>query len=395
MIQKVCVFTFVFLFSSYAFSSNDFSTVTSSFDNGNNNQYQKKSNKGKDKPDLWYYRAFAKIEEVIESPDESLSKISFLNDGNENKTNHADIIKQIEENLDPKDYPSMLKLSFYYAEDEELNKAIEYFDKACTLEVSRTCELYKQQLKQPKKNKIYSLLRKFDKNNPDIKLSLAIAKWYEDLEKNLTAINYYSYAVDKDPKLLLKMVELLKTANIESPSELEMAIIKTYIKYDSYIDDAEIRYKIFWLYYYSSSFDSILENQKISMYWLEKAAEAGHFEAKLKIAEEYKSGFYLEKNFAKSLYWYNSYCNEFKEGEYHFDYCSPFINKEKEIADLLTEANNGDMEAQFNLGIKLINIQALHKIGIYYLKQATDQGHEEAKLYYLIHKDRHWINFSG
>ncbi|OCG28607.1 hypothetical protein A9G11_10290 [Gilliamella sp. wkB108] len=568
MIQKICVFTFVFIFSSCAFSSNDFSTVMSSFGNGNNNRYQNKSNKGKDnlestrrlatayinlanslssrdcnrlkqlynlvktkktafaldydpysdykgkdgsvsnykkfgcntltddeinynllpklfgkgvslyktailsgdtesltillnrfklqeiplshfitiarmedkdlndnpyvkfligqlyiddyfvnknptkaveyfkaagdiqEHDLGYYLAFAKIEEGIESQDESLSKISFLNDENQNKTNHDDLIKQIEENLDPKDYPSMLRLSFYYAEDEKLNRAIEYFDIACTLEASRACELYKQQLKQPQKNKIYSLLRKFDKNNPDIKVSVAIAKWYEDLGKNLTAIYYYSYAMDKDPKLLLKMVKLLETANIEFSSELEMAIINTYIKYDSYIDNAEIKYKIFELYFYSSrSSDSVLEKQKISMYWLEKAAEAGHVLAKLKISDEYKSGRYIKQDFTKTLYWYNSYCNVFKENESYIYTCSPFIEKEKETSDLITKANNGDMEAQFNLGKILYDDVALYTTGLYYLKLAADQGHKEAKSYYHRYERRYELmcsmNFSG
>ncbi|MWN31306.1 MULTISPECIES: SEL1-like repeat protein [unclassified Gilliamella] len=347
--------------------------------------------------DLWYFLAFAKIEDVIAAQHQSINHFYLRDNVTEDWSEHADAINQIEEKLEQNDFLSISKLSYYYADEEKLNKAIEYFEKACELEASRACDLYEQQLNQPNKNKIYSLLRKFDKNNPDIKVSIDIAKWYEDLGKNLTAIDYYSYVVYKDPELLLKIAKLFKKANIKSSGELNDALIKTYTKYDSYVDNADIKYKIFLLYYPSMKHDDpTYEVNKIGLEWLEKAAKAGSAEARLAMAERFKTGSYLPKDYSKALYWYGNYCSiSVKIGFPFEEFCEPFLYGNKEVFDLLAKANSGDKNAQYKLGEKIVALGQLYEIGLYYLALAADQGHEKAKILYLINKDRHWINFSG
>ncbi|SCB88578.1 sel1 repeat family protein [Gilliamella intestini] len=241
------------------------------------------------------------------------------------------------------------------------------------------------------------MFRKFDKDNPDIKLTVEIAKWYEDLGKNLTAINYYSYVVDKDPELLLEIAKLFKKANIKSSYKLKDALIKTYTKYDSYVDNADIKYEIFLLYYPSMNYDDpTSEINKIGLEWLEKAAKGGSARARLEMAERFKAGNYLTKDYSKALYWYGSYCSiSIKIGFSFEEFCETFLYGNKEMFDLLAKADSGDKNAQYKLGEKIVALGQLYEIGLYYLALAADQGHEEAQILYLINKDRHWINFSG
>lgn len=343
--------------------------------------------------EVWYFLAFAKIEEMIELGEESFYKLPFLYDGYKDRINHAEIIKQIEEMLAPNDILHTLHLSYYYADDNKLNKAIEYFERACAIKPSSACDLYKQELKRPKKNKIYSLFLQFDKTNPNVQKSVEIAKWYEDVDKKLTAINYYSYVVDKEPELLLKIAELFKRVDIKPASYLDDILIKIYTKYDSYVDSAEIKYKIFSLYD-SLSLERTPERNKISMDWLEKSAKAGFSDAKLKMAELFKSGNYFTEDYIKALYWYSSYCNSLDDGGYYVYYCPLFVNKENKMVDLVAKAAKGDRDAQYKLGEKLVDLKNLHEIGLYYLELAAGQGHKEAQVLYLIKKNRRWICFS-
>ncbi|OCG79047.1 hypothetical protein A9G42_01460 [Gilliamella sp. Nev6-6] len=335
--------------------------------------------------DLWYFLVFAKMEEMIESPSSDVYNISILQNSNNHHTKHAEIIKQLEKTLTPNDVLHTLHLSLYYADDEKLNKAIEYFERACNIKSSSACNLYQKQLKQPEKNKIYSLFRQFDKTNPDIKITTDIAKWYEDSKKLYKAINYYSYIINKDPELLLKIAALFKKSDLNYDLKTDM-LVKIYTKYDSFVDRSDIKYEIYLLYYPSMDYDDpASETNKIGLAWLKKAAITGSAKAKLEMAKLFESGKYFTQNYTKALYWYGDYCKISINSGYGFEsFCEPFLGDTKDMINLIAKADGGNKEAQYELGVKFVKPSGLEEIGLYYLRLAADQGHEKAKILYII-----------
>lgn len=352
-----------------------------------------------DSQEVLYFIALAKIEETIEKLYFSIDENNHLTPS-EQRSDSADddnIIELIVKMANLNDVPTLLYLSYYYS-DTAINQSLTYFNKACIITSSEACNIYADHLKQkPTQQEIYTLLQKFDKKNPDFNTAVAIGKWYENEHKYINAINYYSYATNKDPKLLLKMAELYSKIYRYGYTYIENDIMNynrinlCYIKYLSYFDDVDIKYAIYLNYQKISQLRYDPEDEQNALFWLEASATDGHKERQYEIAEHYKWGRFSEKNYSKAAYWYNRYCtdNPIKETP---DYCQAFT-KINSIPHLQENADNGDMEAQYQMGTNLIKYTQLYKIGENYLKKAEDQGHFDAGIELMIY--RPLINFSG
>lgn len=353
-----------------------------------------------DSQEVLYFIALAKIEETIEKLYFNIDENNHLTPSEQSaeSVNDDNIIELIVEMANLNDVPTLLYLSYYYS-DTAINQSLTYFNKACIIASSEACNVYADHLKQkPTQQEIYTLLQNFDKKNPDFDTAVAIGKWYENEHKYINAINYYSYAINKDPKLLLKMAELYSKIYRYNYSYIENDIMNynrinlCYIKYLSYFDDVDIKYAIYLNYQKISQLRYDPEDEQNALFWLEASATDGHKESQYKIAEQYKwNGRFSEKNYSKAAYWYNRYCtdNPIKETP---DYCQAFT-KINSIPHLQENADNGDMEAQYQMGTNLIKYTQLYEIGEHYLKKAKDQGHFDAGIDLMIY--RPLINFSG
>lgn len=350
-----------------------------------------------DSQEVLYFIALAKIEETIE-------KLYFNTEENNHLTpseqrsdsvNDDNIIELIVKMANLNDVPTLLYLSYYYS-DTAINQSLTYFNKACIITSSEACIVYADYLKQkPTQQEIYTLLQNFDKKNPDFDTAVAIGKWYENEHNYINAINYYSYAINKDPKLLLKMAELY--SKIYRYGDIENDIMKynrinlCYINYLNYFDDVDIKYAIYLNYQKISELHYDPEDRQNALFWLEASATDDHKERQYEIAERYKWGRFSEKNYSKAAFWYNRYCtdNPIKETP---DYCQAFT-KINSIPHLQENADNGDMEAQYQMGKNLIKYTELYEIGEDYLNKAKDQGSFDAIIELMIY--RPLINFSG
>ena len=306
---------------------------------------------------LSYLIAYAKIEEQIEFFLDDKHNFSEEDYKYKNKVIDKKSLEDIHENASRGDIKSLLYLSQHYVNETKLNQALMYFNQACSLSSSRACEIYKLRRDLSRRSDLYPLLEKFDKDTPDPEIAIAIAKWCESHNKDLTAIYFYSYVADNNPKLFLNYVK--------SPRILE----KISSKYD---------------------YDSNLE-QKI--YWLEAAANAGSFSSKQTLSEMYMKGDYVIKNYDKAIYWHQRYCFD-EQYEYTQGSCTA-LNILRQDPQLQRALNNGDMDAQYEIGSMFIEHETLYDIGIDLLEKAAKQGHFSAEMILRLKRQKNHINFSG
>ena len=310
-----------------------------------------------DDPSLSYFIAYAKIEELIEVLLDDKHNFSEDDYKYENQVIDKKILEDIHENASQGDITSILYLSQYYVNETKLNQALMYFNQACSLSSSRACEIYKLRRDLSRSSDLYPLLEKFDKDTPDPEIAIAIGKWYDSHNKDLAAIYYYSYAADNNPELFLHYVK--------SPKIME----KIASKYD-----------------YDSNLD-----QKI--YWLEAAANAGSFSSKQTLYEMYIKGDYVTKNYDKAIYWHQRYCFD-EQVEYTWGSCTA-LNRLRQDPQLQRALDNGDMEAQYEIGSMFIEYKTLYDIGIDLLEKAAKQGQLSAEMILRLKRQKSHIDFSG
>lgn len=157
---------------------------------------------------LSYFIAYAKIEKLTE--DLLDNKYSFSDEDYKSKNKIIDkkTLENIHENASRDNIKSLLYLSKYYVNEVKLNKALMYFNQACSLASSRACEMYQLQFKLSSNREFYTLLEKFDKDSLDPEIAITIAKWCESHHKYLAAIYFYSHVADNSPQLFLHIADL-------------------------------------------------------------------------------------------------------------------------------------------------------------------------------------------
>lgn len=338
-----------------------------------------------DDPSLSYFIAYAKIEKLIE--DLLDNKYSFSDEDykHENKIIDKDTLENIQEKASRGNIKSLLYLSKYYVNEVKLNKALMYFNQACSLASSRACEMYQLQFKLSENREFYTLLEKFDKDTLDPEIAIAIAKWCESHNKYLAAIYFYSHVADNNPQLFLHIADLYPKTELFT-SEKDAEILKNYIKYVNYVKSPKIMEKIAFKYDDDSNLD-----QKI--YWLEAAANAGSFSSKQTLSEMYMKGDYVTQNYDKAIYWHQRYCFDEQDG-YTWGSCIA-LNKLKQDPQLQRALDNGDMEAQYKVGSMFIEHTTLYEIGVDLLEKAAKQGHSSAELRLILNRSkRSDLNFS-
>lgn len=327
-------------------------------------------------PSLPYFIALAKIEDRIDT----LLNYEYLFDEEIYKKRNTEVDKSIldgmQDNAFRGDIPSLLYLSGYYLNEVKMNKALMYFKKACALSSSPACEMYKNNLKYSYHKELYPLLEKFDKDKPDPKTATKIAEWFEKRHKYLTAIYFYTYAADNDPKLFLHIIDLYSKTSLHEDDQ-DKKIMENYIKYSNYVKNPHI------LGYIASRFSFITEIDK-KIYWLKEAAKAGDWKANSSLSKLYMEGYYVPQDFPKAIYWFKKYCFQ---GGYSTPGCRPLYELRKD-PELQLALKNNDMDAQYKVGLMFFDEEPLWEAGLDYIKKAAEQGHEFAKEKLLDHGNR-------
>lgn len=351
-----------------------------------------------DEQEILYFIALAKIKETIENHywNETDNYHIVHDQDSITPSDNNGIVRMLAESANLNNTPTLLFMSYLYS-DIAINKSLTYFKRACVLTTAAACEVYTDIFKRPQQQEIYTLLQKFDKENPDYETSKAIGKWYESQGKYINAINYYSYVIDKNPKLLLEMATLYAKVYRYGYSYIENDIInlnasiQCYSQYLNYVNDTDIKYQIYQHYRKLYELRGRPENGQKAIAMLEEVAMDGNTDAQLKVAEEYKWGNLSQKNYSKSAYWYHKYCTDLTTND-HPDFCAIFT-KIDAFPKLQEKADQGDMNAQYQIGKILIDNYKLRDIGENYLKQARAQGSQDAEMMLLRYKIM--INFSG
>ncbi|QYN47182.1 hypothetical protein [Gilliamella sp. ESL0405] len=326
-------------------------------------------------PSLPYFIALAKIEDQIET----LLNNEYLFNEKIYKNNNTEvdksILKDMQDNAFRGDIPSLLYLSGYYLNEVKMNKALMYFKKACALSYSPACEIYKNNLKYSYHKELYPLLAKFDKDKPDPKTATKIAKWFEKRHKYLTAIYFYTYASDNDPKLFLHIADLYYKTRLTN-NEKEKKTVENYTKYVNYVKDPKIMEK---LYHMSR------DNDK-RIYWIKEPARYGAPFSQKELARMYMVGYLLPQDFHQAIYWYNRYCFDI-EREYTSSTCST-LDELRKNPQLQHDLENNDMNAQSIVGWMFTQHLDLWEAGRDYLQKAADQGLIDAKIGLQLTSDK-------
>lgn len=326
-------------------------------------------------PSLPYFIALAKIEDRIDT----LLNYEYLFDEEIYKKRNTEVDKNIldgmQDNAFRGDIPSLLYLSGYYLNEVKMNKALMYFKKACALSSSPACEMYKNNLKYSYHKELYPLLEKFDKDKPDSKTATKIAEWFEKRHKYLTAIYFYTYAADNDPKLFLHIADLYYKTRL-TDDEQDQKIVENYTKYVNYVKDPEIMRK---LHYKNRDKDK-------KIYWIKESAKYGSLFSQEELARMYMVGYLLPQDFHKAIYWYNRYCFDI-EREYLSSTCST-LDELRKNPQLQRDLENNDMNAQSRVGWMFTRHLDLWEAGRDYLQKAADQGLFEAKIGLQLTSDK-------
>ena len=108
--------------------------------------------------------------------------------------------------------------------------------------------------------------------------------------------------------------------------------------------------------------------------WYRKAAEQGHAEAQFHLGECFELGKGVTKNYVEAVNWYRKAAEQ--------GYAEARNKLKTKTAELLTNAQNGDPNAQYGLGLAYETGDGFPKdlsIAVGWYKKAADQGYAEAQ----------------
>ena len=239
--------------------------------------------------------------------------------------------------------PSLYKIGQIYEQKQMLKKAIPYYLRSANKHYERADSILK-------KHDLYSLA---DTNHIDF---LIYRSQYGEAPKQF--ILYEKYISGKDiPINYEKALWYCEQAALNNHRQAMVTLANIYEKGDST--------------------DLNLEK---AFYWYHKAASLDDAMAKYKIAEMYSLGKGVQKNAQKAVRWYLKSANSgIKEA--HIKLLSYNIAQhvqEDNLDYVRYRANQGDIEAQFQLGKYLYTMQNSQAID--WLKKSADKGVTEAQL---------------